>query len=103
MEENVQGTHKMGEIFPVDIPVEMMVYVDTDGEMTPRRLRYEKEGGEKMILSFAPEDTIARSECNYVGIKEKKYICSTVSDGIRNTLEIRFRLTDQTWRIYRFL
>ena len=50
MEENVQGTHKMGEIFPVDIPVEMMVYVDTDGEMTPRRLRYEKEGGEKGCL-----------------------------------------------------
>ena len=102
MEGNL-GTLKMGDIIPVDIPVEMMVYVDTDGEMTPRRLRYEKEGGEKIIISFAPEDTIARSDCNYVGIKEKKYICSTVADGIRTTLEIRYRVADQTWRIYRFL
>ena len=101
--EGELGTRKMGDIIPVDIPIEMMVYVDTDGEMTPRRLRYEKEGGEKIIISFAPEDTIARSDCNYVGIKEKKYICSTVADGIRTTLEIRYRVADQTWRIYRFL
>lgn len=102
MEEN-QGTLKMGDIIPVDIPIEMMVYVDTDGEMTPRRLRYEKEGGEKVIISFAPEDTVARSDCNYVGIKEKKYVCSTIENGIRTTLEIRYRVADQTWRIYRFL
>ena len=98
-----QGTQKMGDIVPVDIPIEMMVYVDTDGEMTPRRLRYEREGGQKITISFAPEDTVARGDCNYVGIKEKKYICSTVVDGIRTTLEIRYRVADQTWRIYRFL
>jgi len=101
--EGNQGTRKMGDIFPVDIPVEMLVYADTDGEMSPRRLRYEREGGEKIILSFALEDTVARGECNYVGIKEKKYICSTIEDGIRTTLEIRYRLADQTWRIHRFL
>ena len=101
--EGNQGTRKMGDIIPVDIPIEMMVYVDTDGEMTPRRLRYEKEGGEKVIISFAPEDTVARSDCNYVGIKEKKYVCSTIENGIRTTLEIRYRVADQTWRIYRFL
>ncbi len=102
MGEN-QGTQKMGDIVPVDIPIEMMVYVDTDGEMTPRRLRYEREGGQKITISFAPEDTVARGDCNYVGIKEKKYICSTVVEGIRTTLEIRYRVADQTWRIYRFL
>ena len=101
--EGNQGTLKMGDVILVDIPVEMMVYADTDGEMTPRRLRYEREGGEKIIISFAPDDTVARGECNYVGIKEKKYICSTVVDGIRTTLEIRYRLVDQTWRIHRFL
>lgn len=101
--EGNQGTLKMGDVILVDIPVEMMVYADTDGEMTPRRLRYEREGGEKIIISFAPDDTVARGECNYVGIKEKKYICSTVVDGIRTTLEIRYRLADQTWRIHRFL
>ena len=98
-----QGTLKMGDIIPVDIPIEMMVYVDTDGEMTPRRLRYEREGGQKITISFAPEDTVARSDCNYVGIKEKKYICTALVDGIRTTLEIRYRVADQTWRIYRFL
>lgn len=102
MEEN-QGTLKMGDIIPVDIPVEMMVYVDTDGEMTPRHLRYEREGGEKVLISFARDDTIARSDYNYVGIKEKQYICSTVVDGIRTTLEIRYRVADQKWRIHRFL
>ena len=101
--EGEQGTRTMGDILLVDIPVEMMLYVDNAVQMTPRRLRYEREGGERIIISFAPEDTIARSDCNYVGIKEKKYICSTVADGIRTTLEIRYRVADQTWRIYRFL
>lgn len=98
-----QETAKMGDITPVDIPIEMMAYTDTDGEMTPRHLRYEKEGGEKIIISFAREDTIARADYNYVGIKEKQYICSTVVDGHRTTLEIRYRVADQTWRIHRFL
>lgn len=102
MEEN-QGTMKMGDIIPVDIPIEMMVYVDTDGEMTPRRLRYEKEGGSRVTISFTPEDTVARGDCNYVGIQEKKYICTALADGIRTTLEIRYRVADQTWRIHRFL
>ena len=91
--EGNQGTLKMGEIIPVDIPV----------EMTPRHLRYESEGGKKTTISFAREDTIARGDSNYVGIKEKQYICSTVVDGIRTTLEIRFRVADQKWRIHRFL
>jgi hypothetical protein len=101
--EDSQNNRKMGDIVPVDIPVEMMVYVDTDGEMTPRRLRYEQEGGNKVTISFAPEDTVARDDCNFVGIKEKKYICTAMVDGIRTTVEIRYRVADQTWRIFRFL
>ena len=103
MLDGTQEKAKMGDIVPVDIPIEMMAYTDTDGEMTPRRLRYEREGGEKVIISFSLEDTIARADYNYVGIKEKQYICSTVVDGIRTTLEIRYRVADQTWRIHRFL
>ena len=38
---------KMGDIFPVDIPIEMISHTDIDGKITPLRLRYEKEGGEK--------------------------------------------------------
>ena len=102
MEEN-QEILKMGDIIPVDIPVEMMVYVDTDGEMTPRHLRYEKEGGERILISFARNDTIARGEYNFVGIKEKQFICSTIVEGIRTTMEIRYRVADQKWRIHRFL
>ena len=94
---------KMGDIIPVDIPIEMMAYSDIDGKITPLRLRYEKEGGEKIIISFGKDDTIARGEYNFVGIKEKQFICSTVADGIRTTLEIRYRVADQKWRIHRFL
>lgn len=101
--KELQTGLKMGDILPVDLPIEMMVYTDIDGEMTPRRLRYEKEGGEKVIISFEKEDTIARSEYNFVGIKEKQFICSAVSDGLRVTLEIRYRVADQKWRIHRFL
>lgn len=101
--EELHTISKMGDIIPVDMPIEMMAYTDIDGMMTPRRLRYEKEGGEKVIISFEKEDTIARSEYNFVGIKEKQFICSTVVDGIRTTLEIRYRVADQKWRIHRFL
>ncbi len=94
---------KMGDIFPVDIPIEMIAHTDIDGKITPLRLRYEKEGGEKVIISFDKDDTISRSEYNYVGIKELQFICSTVADGIRTTLEIRYRVANEKWRIHRFL
>ena len=94
---------KMGDIFPVDIPIEMIAHTDIDGKITPLRLRYEKEGGEKVTICFCKEDTIARGEYNFVGIKELQFICSTVADGTRISMEIRYRVANEKWRIHRFL
>ena len=98
-----KAIQKMGDIFPVDIPIEMIAHTDIDGKITPLRLRYEKEGGEKVTICFGKEDTIARGEYNYVGVKELQFICSTVVDGTRTTMEIRYRVANEKWRIYRFL
>ena len=94
---------KMGDIFPVDIPIEMISHTDIDGKITPLRLRYEKEGGEKVTICFCKEDTIARGEYNFVGVKELQFICSTVADGTRISMEIRYRVANEKWRIHRFL
>ena len=90
---------KMGDIFPI----EMIAHTDIDGKITPLRLRYEKEGGEKVTICFCKEDTIARGEYNFVGVKELQFICSTVADGTRTTMELRYRVANEKWRIHRFL
>ena len=62
---------KMGDIFPVDIPIEMISHTDIDGKITPLRLRYEKEGGEKVTICFCKE--IRSPEGNIILLESKSY------------------------------
>jgi len=92
---------KLGDVFSVNIPIQMAAVTDRDGKLTPVWFKYETE--EHMIEKIMIEHTDCRDETNYVGIREKRFICTAIIDDIRRVMEIRYNIANQTWRIFQFL
>lgn len=95
------ATIKFGELCPVNIPIQMVSVTDRDGKLTPLWFRFETE--EHSIEKVVIEKTVSRDECTYMGIREKKFICSAVIGEMRRILEIRYHVDNQKWRIFQFL
>ena len=89
------------ELQTVNIPVQMFCAVDRTGVITPLQFRYELPDHRVELVKI--EKTLSRDEKNYVGIREKQYICSAVMDGCRRLLEFRYDVESQRWRIFQFL
>lgn len=92
---------KMGELMPINIPVQMLVVTDRDGKLTPIWFRFETE--EHCIEKVGVEKIISRDESYSVGIREKRFICSTVINEERRLVELRYHVENQKWRIFQFL
>lgn len=99
MEENMQeGILSDG---PVNLPIQMMSLTDRDGRMTPQWFRLETEDHE--IRSYQIVRVVSRAEKHDAGVKEKQFICKIKTDGISKTLEMRYNVMSQRWRIFQFL
>lgn len=92
---------KIGDLRPVNIPVQMMAVTDRDGKVTPLWFRFEAE--DHHIEKVAIERTISRDESMYVGVREKRFVCSVVIGEERHLLELRYHIENQKWRIFQFL
>ena len=99
MGDQVQGGIYQEEA--VNIPIQLLSVTDRDGRITPLWFRLETE--EHEIRKFRIEDIISRGEKNYVGIKEKQFVCRICQDGMSKTLEMRYNTATQKWRIFQFL
>ena len=99
--EEKKTEDRRGELQPVNIPVQMFCAVDTTGKISPIWFRLETE--EHCIESIRIEAVLSRDEIAYVGIREKRFICSILLQGARRILEIRYHVESQKWRIFRFL
>ncbi|MDE6951825.1 MAG: hypothetical protein K2P64_13060 [Lachnospiraceae bacterium] len=99
MEDQVHGG--IYETEAVNIPIQILSVTDRDGRITPLWFRLETE--EHEIRKFRIEDIISRGEKNYVGIKEKQFVCRIRQGKICKTLEMRYNTTTQKWRIFQFL
>ncbi|MBO5352916.1 MAG: hypothetical protein J6A77_06420 [Lachnospiraceae bacterium] len=101
MEDRCDKTPGLGELCAVNIPVQMVAVSDRDGRLTPIWFRFEAEDHhiEKVVI----EKTISRDECMFVGIREKRFICSAVIGDERRIMEIRYHVDNQKWRIFQFL
>lgn len=99
MEENTGA--ETGAFQPVNIPVQMFCAVDRTGMITPLQFRFELSGHRVELIKI--ERTLSRDEKNYVGIRERQYICSAVMEGARRLLELRLDVESQRWRIFQFL
>lgn len=99
MEENVhEGILSDG---PVNLPIQMMSLADRDGRMTPQWFRLETDNHE--IKKYRVTQVVSRGEKKYVGVREKQFICRIEMGDICKTLEMRYSVETQRWRIFQFL
>lgn len=86
---------------PVNLPIQMMSLTDRDGRITPQWFRLETE--EHEIRMCRVVQVVSRDEKKYVGIREKQFICRIRMGGLCKTLEMRYSVETQRWRIFQFL
>lgn len=86
---------------PVNLPIQMMSLTDRDGRMTPQWFRLETENHEIKLCRVV--QVVSRDEKRYVGIKEKQFICRIRMGDLCRTLEMRYNVETQKWRIFQFL
>lgn len=84
-----------------NIPIQMMTLTDRDGRMTPLWFRLETEEHEVKLCRI--EQVVSRDEKKYVGVREKQFVCKTRLGGVCKTLEMRYSVETQRWRIFQFL
>lgn len=84
-----------------NIPIQMMTLTNRDGRMTPLWFRLETEEHEVKLCRI--EQVVSRDEKKYVGVREKQFICRIRLGKIRKTLEMRYNVETQKWRIFQFL
>ena len=84
-----------------NIPIQMMSLIERDGRITPQWFRLETE--EHEIRLYRIEQVVSRDEKRYVGIREKQFICKIKMGDMRKTLEVRYNVETQRWRIFQFL
>ena len=84
-----------------NIPNQMMTLTDRDGRMTPLWFRLETE--EHEVRTCRIEQVVSRDEKKYVGVREKQFICKTRLGKACKTLEMRYSVETQKWRIFQFL
>ncbi len=85
----------------INIPIQMMALTDRDGRMTPLWFRLETEEHEVKLCRI--EQVVSRDEKKYVGVREKQFICKTRLGKVCKTLEMRYSVETQKWRIFQFL
>lgn len=102
MDENKLSNSSVKQGFaPVNIPIQVFCVVDTSGKINPIRFRY--ENSEHQIETVVIEEIISYDEKRYVGIREKQFICVIIQEEKIRTVEIRYHVDSQKWRIFRFL
>ncbi len=99
MEENVQTGILIDG--PINIPIQMMSLTDRDGRMTPQWFRLETENHEIHMCRI--EQVVSRGEKKCVGVREKQFICKIRMGEVCKTLEMRYSVESQKWRIFQFL
>lgn len=99
MEENLQEGILIDG--PVNIPVQMMTLIDRDGKMTPLWFRLETEN--HAVRKCRITQVVSRDEKKYVGVREKQFVCRISMGEIYKTLDMRYNIETQRWRIFQFL
>ncbi len=97
MEEN----KKLGELIPVNIPVQMYCVVDTTGRISPFKFKLETE--EHVIETVKVQEIVSRDEKRYAGIREMQFICKVSIGDMIKSIELRLNIESQKWRIFQFL
>lgn len=99
--ERKMEKRKIGDLSPVSIPIQMISGTDTTGKITPIRFRFQT--AEDIIENIDIQKVISRDEKNYVGIREKQFLCMVQINDVQRIVEIRYNVESQKWKLFQFL
>lgn len=85
----------------MDIPIRVMALTDRDGRITPYWIRLESP--DHQIHTYRIHDIVSRGEKNYVGIREKQFVCHIQVDDLMQAVELRCNMESQQWRVAQLL
>ena len=84
-----------------NVPIQMFSTTNTTGEMIPLKFRFEDQ--DHTVQTVKIDTILGCQECNYVGQKGIKYVCSTTKEGYEVLFEIKFLLLSHKWILLKVL
>ena len=82
-------------------PVEMIATCSPEGMLSPARFRLkERDGSLTTVRIRRIRDT---EHVPYMGIETFRFVCSAVMDGRERQFELRYKVREHRWVLWRFL
>ena len=82
-------------------PVEMISVCSPEGAMSPARFRVTAEDGE--VLTVHIRQIRKSEEIPYLGIETFRFVCTALVGERERSFELRYRVQDHRWVLWRFL
>jgi hypothetical protein len=85
----------------VNIPVQMLCYVSTQGEFTPIHFRFEDD--EHHLLTVDVTKILTHKTTSFNGIKEIHYICKAPIGEKEVMFDLKYTVESHKWVIFKLL
>ena len=95
---SLQGDFAMNAL---NKPVEMIAVCSPEGALSPARFRLTGEDGERITVRI--RQIRKCEEIPYMGIETFRFVCTAVMGGRERAFELRYRVRDHRWVLWRFL
>ena len=82
-----------------NVPVQMIAYCGSDGEIRPIRFRFEDDA--HAMHTICVEEIVDSRECCYVGREAFRFLCHTAEDDRRLLMELSYFVRSHTWTLLR--
>lgn len=80
-------------------PIEVLVWMETDGSQRPLRFRLENEDGEMVVVRV--EQILSRSEERQAGNPMAIYACQGQIHGQQRRFELKYEIRTCKWYLYK--
>ncbi len=83
----------------INLPIQVIAYVDAQGRLKPLRFRYEDRLSQ-FHTAYVREVT-TRKEITFVGVEAQTFVCRVQEDGLERVYELKYAFRQHRWTILR--
>lgn len=85
----------------VNIPIQMICCVSTQGEFTPIRFRF--EDNEHQLVTVTVDSVLAQKNTSFNGIKEIHFTCKAIIAEVERLFVLKFNENSHRWNMFKLL
>ena len=82
-----------------NLPVQVIVHCDAQGDLRPLRFRYEDK--QHQIHTIRVEQVTDSRKVEFVGIEAMLYLCKAHVDGKEHLYELKYTVQTHKWVLFR--